>query len=152
MSCVFIVTPIVVANWSAISAVVSATAAHMGYNMIRQASEGKKESMQQVELELKNSEVMTEQLRRGESMTLAKGNVKITLTLDAHGRLKASVSGPENIVKENLRREGQKFLDHVTQQYAYQSVMNELKNKGFSLVDESVDDDGRIRLKIRKYE
>ncbi len=152
MSCVFIVTPIVVANWSAVTAVISATAAHAGYRMVRSATEGKEEHLQEVELELGNSEVMADRLRRGETMTLAKEGVTITLSLDARGRLKASVKGPEDVSKEELRLEGQRFLDKVTQQYAYQSVMSELKQKGFSLVDEQVDEDGRIRLKIRKYE
>jgi Protein of unknown function (DUF1257) len=156
MSCIFVVTPFVVGNWGILSALVGGAAAQLGYRMARTASEQAggvdTEQSQSVELELENSEVMADQMRRGDSMVMTKGEVKIVVSLDGRGHMTASVTGPESIPKTELEAMGQEFIDSVIQQYAYQKVMNELKNKGFSMVQENVEEDGRITLKVRKFE
>ncbi|MBN1354647.1 DUF1257 domain-containing protein [bacterium] len=156
MSCVFIVTPFVVGNWAVLTSLVGGAAAHLGYRMARSAAENYRaseaEQMQSVELELENSEVIADQLRRGDVMVLTREAVTITISLDGLGRMKAAVSGPESMLKDELEQLGQEFLNQVIQQYAYQKIIAELKIKGFSLIDEQVESDGRIRLKVRKYE
>jgi len=156
MSCVFVITPFVISNWSILTSLVGGAAARHGYRMMRSATntsaEINAETSVNVELEIENSEVMTEQMKRGESVVLTKEDIKIVLSLDHLNRLKASVQGTKSVSKDKLRTEGQEFLDSIIQQYAYQKVMTELKDKGFSLVNEQVEKDGRIRIKIRKYE
>ena len=53
---------------------------------------------------------------------------------------------------KDLEAEGQTFLDKIIQQYAYQQIMSEMQGRGFSVVDEKMESDGRIRIRIRKFE
>ncbi len=156
MSCIFLVTPFVVANWSVLAGLAGGAAAQMGMTIIKSTSKNNvnadSKSMQKIEIEMENSEVLAEQMRRGESITLGKGDIRIVVTLDAQARMKAQVSGPESISKTELEALGQEFIGKVVQQYAYQKVMTELERKGFSLVEEKAEEDGRITLRVRKYE
>jgi len=44
------------------------------------------------------------------------------------------------------------FIDKVTQKYAYSTVMDKIKEKGFDVVEEEVDDKQTIRIVVRKWE
>ncbi len=44
----------------------------------------------------------------------------------------------------------QKFLQQVTQRYAYQAARAKLEQQGFSLVSEEVQEGNRIHLKLRR--
>ena len=154
MSCVYVVSPRVGTNWSIVSMLIASAAEEMGYSRLSSAIISKLEGNREhsVELEMSNSEVLQEQIRRGEAMVLQHGEMKIIASVDASQRLQVSVSGPESISKDQLKTEGQEFINRIIQQYAYQQVMIEMKDKGFSLVEEKQEADGRIRIRVRKYE
>jgi hypothetical protein len=158
MSCIFVITPIVITAWPVLVAVASSAATSLGYRIVSSAleEEGKTKAIGQsersVSLEVENSEVLAEQLRRGESMAIAKDDIKIVISLDALGKITAHVQGGNNCSTDELQKAGQEFLNHLIQQYAYQQVMLTMKEKGFSLVEENVGPDGLIRMKVRKFE
>ena len=83
MSCIFIVTPFVVSNWATLAALIGASAASMGYKAVQSTSKDmtEEETEQSVKLSLANSEVIAEQMRRGESMTLTKDEIRLILSL-----------------------------------------------------------------------
>lgn len=153
MSCIFIVTPIVVSAWPVLAGIISASAATLGYRVLNAVNEPNQEIDQQtVELHVGNSNVMAEQMRRGESIVLTKDQIRIIISLDPQKRISAQVQGPKTILDSELQKTGQEFLNRIVQQYAYQQVMLTLKDKGFSLVQEQADSEGRIQLKVRKFE
>jgi Protein of unknown function (DUF1257) len=44
------------------------------------------------------------------------------------------------------------FIDKITQKYAYNNIMDKIKDKGYELVTEKVDEDKNIRLVLRKWQ
>ncbi len=44
------------------------------------------------------------------------------------------------------------YMNRITQRYAYHTVMDKIKDKGYSLVNEEVDEDNNVRLVLRKWE
>ena len=45
----------------------------------------------------------------------------------------------------------EKFLNKITQRYAYDSVMSKLNEKGYNFIKEEVDDKNNIRIVVRKW-
>ena len=46
---------------------------------------------------------------------------------------------------------GRDLINRVAQQYAYQKLSAELKKKGYSFVQENVEEDNTIRLTVRRW-
>ena len=44
------------------------------------------------------------------------------------------------------------FLNKIYQKYAYNNVMDAIKNKGYQLVNEESDDKNNIRIVLRKWQ
>jgi hypothetical protein len=44
-----------------------------------------------------------------------------------------------------------RFLSHVTQRYAYHTVLNETRQKGFQISEEQKHSDGSIRLVLQRW-
>lgn len=44
-----------------------------------------------------------------------------------------------------------RFLSHVTQRYAYHTVLNETAQKGFQVTEEQKNSDGSIRLVLQRW-
>lgn len=156
MSCVFVVTPLVVTSWPVVMALAGAAAAQLGFNIVKDSTAVEnltdQETDQSLELEIAQSEVVVEQMRLGESMVIQKEDLRITISRDTRGRVKAEVRGSAARSKQELAEAGQVFLNGMTQQYSYRKVMTELKNKGYATTDEVIEEDGRIRICVRKYE
>jgi hypothetical protein len=44
------------------------------------------------------------------------------------------------------------FINKISQKYAYNNVMDKIKDKGYQIVNEDVDDKQNIRIVLRKWE
>lgn len=44
------------------------------------------------------------------------------------------------------------FINKITQKYAYNNIMEKVKEKGYQLVNEEVDDKNQIRVVVRKWQ
>src|ERR1700685_943416 len=98
MSCVCILTPVVIAAWPAFSAAVVAASASLGYQVAAEAADYKKTSANQknsnkVELEIEHSEVVTSQLGREQRIAVTRDGVTITFSRDARGKAALCVTG-----------------------------------------------------------
>jgi hypothetical protein len=157
MSCVCILTPVVIAAWPAFSAAVVAAAGSLGYQIAAgTAGLGKNEAASQnsarkVQLEIENSEVVTGQLGREQKISVTKDGVTITFSRDARGRASLCVTGPGRS-NEELRALGEELSQAVVQQYVYQKLMNEMQARGFNVIEEETNSDRSIRLKVRHWE
>ena len=159
MSAVCILTPVVVAAWPVFSAVVAAAATSLGYSVvaegmdrINQALKGTEISKRsQVALEIANSELVTEQLGRDQRISVTRGGVTVTFSRDARGRAQICVAGTGH-TEDALRAFGEELSKRVVQQYVYQRVMDELRAHQFTVVEEEVEADQSIRLKVRRWE
>jgi hypothetical protein len=157
MSCVCILTPVVIAAWPAFSAAVVAAATSLGYQVASEVSAaGKSASVapknaNKVELEVENSEVVTNQLGREQRIAVTREGVTITFSRDARGRAALCVTG-EGRSKNELRAMGEEMSQSVVQHYVYQKLMGEMRSRGFNVVEEETSADRSIRLKVRHWE
>jgi hypothetical protein len=157
MSCVCILTPVVIAAWPAFSAAVVAAATSLGYQIATEAAGAKKNAKmaspdsKNVQLEIENSEVVTNQVGRDQRIVVTKGGITITFSRDARGKASLCVTG-EGQSNEELKAMGQELSQAVVQQYVYQKLMGEMRTRGFNVIEEETNADRSIRLKVRHWD
>ena len=155
MSCVCILTPVVIAAWPAFSAAVVAAANSLGYVLvdeaIKQSQKTTQKSNRQVNLEIANSEVVTGSLGRDQQICVTREGVTVVFSRDARGRASVCVSGP-SFTDDELRRMGQELSQRVVEKYVYQRLMDEMSMRQFTVVEEEVDANHAIRLKVRHWD
>ncbi len=157
MSCVCILTPVVIAAWPAFSAAVAAAATSLGYSIVE---EGVRQSQlnqvnevgeRQVSLEIEQSEIVTNQLGRDQRIKVTRGDVTVTFSRDARGKAAICVTGPGHS-DEELRAMGEELSQRVVQKYVYQRLTDEIKARQFVVIEEEVDENNAIRLKVRHWD
>lgn len=152
MSAVCILTPVVIAAWPAFSAAVSAAAVTLGYQVVSEVQNVETvEVRQQVQLEIAQSEIVTGTLGRDQRLQLVRGNITVTFSRDSRGRASICVTG-EGHTDTELQALGEELSQRVVQQYVYQRLMDEMRSRGYNVVDEQVDENQAIRLKVRHWE
>jgi len=156
MSAVCILAPIVIAGWPAFSAAVMAAAASLGYQVAVEAAKPIKTAAEKklagsVSLEIPRSEVVTSQLGRDQRISVTREGVTVTFSRDARGKAALCVTGSGQN-DETLRALGEELSRAVVQQYVYQKVMDEMRYRGFVVVEEETSEDRSIRLKVRHWE
>jgi hypothetical protein len=157
MSSVSILTPVVVAAWPVFSAVVAAAATSMGYTVVAEVLDkvgpgtAVTQSARRVELQIANTELVTDQLGRDQHIAVSRGGVTVTFSRDARGQAKVCVNGVGE-TEEALRALGEELSQRVVQQYVYQRLIDECRARQFLVVEEEVEADKSIRLKVRHWE
>jgi len=156
MSCVCILTPVVIAAWPAFSAAVVAAANSLGYTLVdqivkeRQSVSAQKQA-QQVNLQIANSELVTNQLGRAQQICVSRAGVTVVFSRDARGTASVCVSG-EGHTEAELRALGAELSQRVVQKYVHQRVLEEIRARQFVVVEEQVDQNQAIRLKVRHWD
>ena len=152
MSCVCVLTPVVIAAWPAFSAAVLSAAASLGYAVTTDLTEPKTETKpRQINLEVPQSEIVTAQLGRDQRITVARDGVTVTFSRDERGRASICVTGTGQS-EESLRAIGEELSRRVVQQYVYQRLKDEIRARQFVVVEEETDEHHAIRLKVRHWE
>ena|SRR5436309_11053445 len=156
MSCVCILTPVVIAAWPAFSAAVAAAATSLGYVVVDETIKLNQTKVaqaegRQVNLEISQSELVTDQLGRDQQIRVTRGTVTVTFARDARGRASVCVSG-EGYTDDELRALGQELSGRVVQKYIHQRLLDEIRARQFVVVEEQVDDNQAIRLKVRHWD
>ncbi len=156
MSAVCVLAPVVIMGWPAFSAALMAAAGSLGYHVVSEArslgsgsSVGKQTGA--VRLEIERSEVVTNQLGRDQRMAVTRDGVTVTFSRDKRGRAALCVTG-NGQSDDVLRALGEELSRAVVQQYVYQKLMEEMRARGFNVVEEEVNEDRSIRLKVRHWE
>ena len=155
MSTVLILTPVIISSWPAISAAVAGAATALGFVMHQTVQEvmagvQTEEGVQNVEVELAESEVLAQSLATNQQIVLTKGDIKIVVERDARGRCKVCASGKGHS-KVELKQVAEEFTQKLTQCFVYNKVMKELKGKKFQIVNEEVTQDQSIRINVRRW-
>jgi len=145
-----IVIPAAAAAWPMVAAAAVAAAGAMGFAAAGQ-SEGVAVSERNVTLEPGSCSELTGSLAVGETLAFVKERVRISIYRDARGTVSVKVAG-EGHTDDQLRAVGQELVGKLQQQYAYNRVVTELKQRNFNLVDQELDEDGTVRLKVRVYQ
>ena len=153
MSTVLIVAPIVISSWPMIAPAIVAAVTASGYALAKQtanASEEVEVDEECEEISLENSEILADAKNLGESMTIVKENVRATFHRDARGRLRLTVSG-KGLSKSQMRAIGEELIGLVTQQYAYHRLVTEMKARGMTIVEEDVEADQTVKIRVRNW-
>jgi hypothetical protein len=142
--------------WPAFSAAVVAAASSLGYQIASEVSsqrpgEAVHKDAKAVQLEIERSEVVTNQLGRDQRIAVSREGVTVTFSRDARGKASLCVTG-NGQSDEALRAAGEELSHAVVQQYVYQKLMGEMRSRGFNVVEEEVNEDRSIRLKVRHWE
>ena len=156
MSCVCILTPVVIAAWPAFSAAVAAAAHSLGYVLVEETVKQRQSAANQhqtgeVNLEIANSELVTGQLGREQQIRVTRGNVTVTFSRDGRGRAKVCVAGP-GYTDQVLRALGEELSRRVVQRYVHQRLLDEIRARQFVVVQEEVDANQAIHLKVRHWD
>lgn len=157
MSCVCILTPVVIAAWPAFSAAVAAAAASLGYTVVEEGIHQTQQTKvtqtgeRAVQLEIEQSEIVTNQLGRDQSIKVTRGEVTVIFSRDARGRASICVTGPGHS-DEELRAIGEELSRRVVQKYVYNRLVDECRTRQFNIVEEEVDENNAIRLKVRHWD
>ena len=155
MSTVLILTPVIISSWPAITAAVAGAATALGFVMQKTSQEvmagvETQESVENVEVELAESEVLAQSLATNQQIVLNKGDIKIVVERDARGRCKVCASGKGHS-KVELKQVAEEFTQKLTQCFVYNKVMKELKSKSFQVVNEEVTQNQDIRIHVRRW-
>jgi hypothetical protein len=157
MGAVCILAPVVIAAWPAFSAAVVAAASSLGYQVVADAVEAgtepsiEKESASSVQLEIERSEVVTNSLGRDQRISVTREGITVTFSRDARGKASLCVTG-EGYAKEQLQALGEELSQCVVQQYVYQKLTDEMRSRGFVVVEEEQNEDRSIHMRIRHWE
>jgi hypothetical protein len=149
MSCVLVVTPLVIASWPAITAAVTAAIGTTGFAIVRgDASRRRAVGKNRTDIEVEGSEILDGAAGTGEELVVEKDGIRAIFSRDARGALRVCMEG-EGYSKSELRQVGEELIGRVTQQYAYHRIVTELKNRHMNIVDEEVRQDQTVRIRVR---
>lgn len=156
MSAVCVLTPVVIAAWPVFSTAVAAAAASLGYNVVSGAAEACRENQTaeepaKVTLDIPHSELVTDRLGRDQKITVTRQGVTVTFSRDARGRAALCVTGAGH-TEESLRALGEELAKRVVQQYVYDRLIQEIRARQFVVVEEHVDENNAIHLKVRHWD
>jgi hypothetical protein len=101
-------------------------------------------------LEIPRSEVVTSQLGRDQRISVTREGVTVTFSRDPRGKAALCVTGAGE--QETLRALGEELSRAVVQHYVYQKLLDEMRARGFVVVEEETSEDRSIRLKVRHWE
>jgi hypothetical protein len=155
MGACLILAPVVVAAWPAFSAAVVAAAASLGYQV---ASEGAKmdhkavaKAPSSINLEIPRSEVVTGKLGRDQRISVTREGITVVFSRDARGTASLCVTGQEQS-EEQLRALGEQLGQAVVQEYVHQKLKDEMRARGFVVVEEETSAERVIHMKVRHWE
>ncbi len=152
MSSVCVMTPVVIAAWPMIVTAAASVAASMGMtvgagealDLAREDAMARK----RVVTEVPNSEVLEEHMGLEERIVLSCDGLDIEVTRDDRGAIKLCVTGTGHS-KSELERIGQEVAGRIVQQYAYHRLVSELRERNYSVVEESMQKDQSIQMRVR---
>lgn len=150
MSAVCVLTPLVVTSWPVLASAIAGAAASMGFSVQPAATQDEERTTRKkgVETEIENSEIIKDEMGRGQKIVITRGDISIELGQDERGACTVCVSGSKHSDAE-LRAIGEEVAGRVVQQFAYHKLMTELKNRNYSVVDEEVLADQSVRVRVR---
>jgi hypothetical protein len=152
MSTVIVLTPIIIANWPAITAIVGAAVGTLGFSTAQgiEAERSQASGMTREEIEIDNSEILENAGGRGETIVVEREGLKAVFSRDGRGALRVCMEGKGHS-KAELRKIGQELVDRVTQQYVYHRVMTEMKQRNMHVVSEEVAEDRTVKIRVRNW-
>jgi len=152
VSSIIVLTPIIIANWPAITAIVSAAVGTLGFSAVQgmEAQHSEVAGTTREEIEVDNSEILENATGRGEEIVVEREGLRAVFTRDGRGALKVCMEG-KGYSKAEMRKIGQEMVDRVTQQYVYHRVITELQQRNMHVASEEVAEDRTMKIRVRNW-
>lgn len=151
MSTVMVIAPLVIANWSVISAAVMGAVGTLGFVAVGESSEKVETAgSTRTEIELENSEILDAAGGSGEELAIERDGIRAVFSRDARGTLRVCVEG-NGVTKSQLKQIGEELIGRVTQQYVYDRVVTELNSRNMAIVGEEVSADRTVKIRVRNW-
>jgi hypothetical protein len=153
MSTVMVIAPIVIANWPVITAAVTAAVGTIGFTAVSEMEGNftrRSESTNRAEIEVEDCEVLQDAGGSGQELVVQRDGIVARFSRDARGALRVCVEGRGHS-KSELKRIGEELIGRVTQQYVYHRVVTELKQRNMAIVDEQVEEDRTVKIRVRNW-
>jgi hypothetical protein len=158
-----IIVPMVLGSWPAITAAILAGGAALGYSAVGDGNElrsvdsntatlGREQERdweRSVQMTMSESETVADMMLRGESFSMERDGVQATFRIDGRGACQVHISG-RNMSDDQLRAAGTELMDRVRQQIAYTKVMEEMESRGFQVLDQQVEGNESIRIRVKR--
>lgn len=103
-----------------------------------------------VDLNVGNAAEVVGSGRPGESMTFVGDDLTVTFYRGAGNKIGVTVHGEKP--EAELRALGEQLSRKVVQQYAYHRMVTEMRERNMNIVEEEVEEDGTVRMRVRLYQ
>jgi len=154
--------PVLGWSWPALTPILAATAGALGYKRLTAAAASKRvldrleqqlreRRMVEIPLEEHLKDVVSEQLGHEEELRFERDDIILAFGHDARGKFYIRVIGPRERTPADLKALGDEFARELIQQFAYNRIVTELERRGVVVVEESVDREGNISLRTRRW-
>lgn len=157
MSTVCVITPMVIGAWPGMVAATIGAAQALGLGVVsaslaaKLGVEERAEGFARVQIEVENSEVIAEHLGEQQEIVLqAEQGVILRVSRDDRGALRVCAEG-ESVSKQTLTQLGETLAGRIVQQFAYNHLMTELNARHFDVVENVVEKDQSIRVRVRTH-
>lgn len=152
MSAIIVLAPIIIGNWAAISAAVTAAVGTLGYAAARSETRAHAdtETTTREEIVVDNTDILASRTGVEENIVVEREGVTAIFSRDARGSLKVCLEG-QGYTKTELRDIGQELIGRVTQQWVYNRIVTELKQRKMVVVNEEVAEDRTVKIRVRNW-
>jgi hypothetical protein len=146
--------------WPALGPIVTTVAAGLGYSKMgtptgrlrgRVSQEMDAIRIETVALDSVMADVVSEEVGREERLVFKKDDLTLVFRKDARGKFFVEVAGPSATLGQDLRRRGKEFAQDLVKKFAYHRLAEQLTRAGATIVEEKVEDNGRVTLSARKW-
>jgi hypothetical protein len=148
---VLAVAPVVFSATSAVAAPLGFALASQALDQVRELMGETAESEQLVQFDVADARGLTQLVSEQGPLVLQRADAVVCFRA-GKGRVQMTVTSPIGKSREELSLLGHQVLGAINQQYAYHAVMADLKTRGFDKVEEVKDEDGTIRLRMRRWD
>ena len=159
----YVLTPTVGWAFPLIWPALLATAGALGYQAFTSQNEDaplrgrlSKEMLHQriVRLPLENlvKDLVAEEVGRDQVLRFVKGDTVLVFKRDVRGKFSIEIMGPDTMSTRELEKMGLEFASTLIQQFAYNRMTKEMEARGATVVNEELNEEGDIVLKLRRWE
>jgi hypothetical protein len=153
MSTVLVITPLIIANWPAIAAAVTAAVSTMGFAVASGAEQTDRkvdDGVTRAEIEVEDADILADAGGSSEEIVVVRDGIRAVFSRDGRGALRVCMEG-HGCSKAELKRLGEELIGRVTQQYVYHKVVTELKQRNMAIVNEEVTADRTVKIRVRNW-
>lgn len=147
--------PILMGSSTLISNAVVSVAASLGYStagtiLNDMLATPKKVEQKTVVIPFENSEIFQDQPGEKRILGFNKDGVSVILSNNERGKYSFKITGSGKTIEE-LKALGNDMKERVTQQFVYNKVVSGLREKGYVMVGEKLEDEGCVHVVLRRF-